>query len=178
MELREYLPGAVEEIAEFCALMTAQQPEVNGLWERIYTALENQFVMTADEQTVARLEGILQIQPPATATLEERRFAILVRFAQLLPFTLRTLTATLTDLLGPGNFVIHSFLLREYILQINLARQSAFMMHELHRLLYLVIPCNLVINIGTEFTRQGGLRGYRHSELRQYSHYQIRYEVL
>ena len=105
-KLIHYLPYAVRDFAEFKGIAVGEQPEFELAWSLVDGLLDNQFVYTAGAYGLSRWESMLEIVPKATDTLEERRFRILVRLGELLPYTMTWLRTTLKSLCGQENFSV------------------------------------------------------------------------
>jgi hypothetical protein len=87
--LIQYLPDVLKDVREYQALMFSEQPEFSALYTQISGLLNNQFVETSDEYGVKRWEKMLKIVPKSTCTLDERKFNILSKFSERLPYTYR-----------------------------------------------------------------------------------------
>lgn len=168
-----YIPTVLKEVRQYQALTYGEQPEVFNLFAEIETALNNQFVLTSNEYGVTRWENILKIVPKATYTLDERKFTILSRLAEELPFTYRMLEQILTELCGVGGFqmeVRHA--LYELDVQVELTAMNNF--NDVETMLNRVVPANLIIKLSIRFNQHYVLKGYTHEFFKDYTHYQIR----
>lgn len=148
--LYDYLPGVLQEVREYKALCLGEQPEIYAIFEGIDLALKNMFVMPATEYGVKRWERLLNIIPPGNYTLEERKFAILARLGEFLPYTYRMLERLLTSLCGVDGFSIdlkHNL----YSIQVNVKLAALNKAREVEKMLKRVIPANLVISLGIEY---------------------------
>jgi hypothetical protein len=105
--LIEYLPGVLQDVREYKALMFAEQPEIPRLFIEIQRALDNQFVETSDEYGIKRREEILKIVPLGTDELDTRRARVLLALGLKLPYTLRWLENWLGELCGEGNYGLY-----------------------------------------------------------------------
>lgn len=144
--LIQYLPDHSAEIEEMAAIMAAEQPEVEMLWGEIDHALEDQFLATATERGIARWEKMLSISPRATDTLSDRRFRVLAKVNEQLPFTKITLKEQLTALCGEGGFrftIKHG----EYRVEVRVELTARKMIAEVGELLWRVLPANLLIDL-------------------------------
>lgn len=102
--LINYLPPVLREVPELKAIMAAEQPEVEQLWDAQDNILENQFLVSATEYGVKRWERILKIYPKDTDGLEMRRARVLAILRLKLPYTIRWLRNWLDELCGAGNY--------------------------------------------------------------------------
>jgi len=175
--LLEYLPDILRDVREYQAIAAGGQPEIDQLWNETGTALDNQFVETATEYGIGRWESILGIVPKATLTLEERRFTILTRLAEQLPYTIRMLANMLTSLCGPGGFVI---ILDpgNYTISIKLSLTQANNFNDADLMLRRVCPANLAINLILQFNQWQSFQTYRWADMAAMTWYDVRNEVL
>ena len=72
-KLIDYLPPVLQEIMEFMAINEAMQPEITDAWAALQRVMNNQFIDTATEDGVEMWETELDITPPATDTLDQRK---------------------------------------------------------------------------------------------------------
>jgi len=153
-------------------LTGAEQPEFDRGWEALYFCLDEQFVMTASEQSISRFERIVGISPRPTDTLDDRRFAILAAMANEIPYTIRWLRARLYALLGDK---IELDLDHDnYHLQARIALQAKRQFDLVLNLLRRVVPANITLDASLDYRRHGMLTRFRHRELKPYTHEQIR----
>lgn len=142
--LIEYLPNVLRNVREYQALMNGEDPEIGLLWKGIKAALDDQFVTTATENGVKRWEKILRIVPRANSTLEERKFTILARLMEHLPYTIRMLENILTELCGPDGFKIHLDA-NAYSLQLSVEEEQMHLIHRLIKMMRSIIPANMIL---------------------------------
>lgn len=80
--------------------------KVGGIFERAMDEIDNNIaICTAEESGIARREKILGIQPLDTATLEERRLEVLLKWFSVPPYTERALRRRLDASLGADNYI-------------------------------------------------------------------------
>ena len=102
-KLIDYLPYVIRDYAEFQGIMGSEQPEIERAWDSVDDLFDNQFISTAGNMGLSRWEKILEITPKGTDTLEDRRFRILTRINEELPYTHRWLTNWLRSQCGADN---------------------------------------------------------------------------
>lgn len=175
--LIDYLPPVLRDVREYQALMAGEEPEIALLWQNAQSALDDQFVSSATENGVRRWERILNIVPKATFTLEERKFTILTRLAEQLPYTVTMLKRMLSELCGPNGFTV-DLNAGEYTLNVKVALTAVNNFNDVNLLLFRVCPANLIINLLIEFNQHFKLKPFTHGELAQKTHYMIRNEVI
>lgn len=176
-KLIDYLPRVSKEVREFKTIADTEQPEIAAVWEALEAALDDQFVLDATENGVSRWEKILKIVPQATRTLDERKFLILVRLNEELPYTMTTLKQRLAGLCGEDGYSVE-LNNAAYTLTVEVALVAKNSMADVAALLQRAAPANLVINITLKYNRYSTLAEYTHLELAAYTHDYLRNEVL
>lgn len=106
IDLREYLPEVLKDVQEMRAIMEAETPEVQAIWDACEDCMNDQFIMEATENGVARREKMLKITPFATDTLDDRKLRLLSRYNENIPYTRRSLEALLESLCGAGGYIL------------------------------------------------------------------------
>lgn len=175
--LIDYLPQVLKEIRELRTIFDAEQIETDNLWNGVYNVLNDQFVELATENGIERWEKILKITPKATETLDNRRFTILTRLSEELPYTMRTLERQLSSLCGTDGFKVE-LQNDDYkiTVKIDLIVKSKYA--DVDALLHRVIPANMIIELSLIYNQHEILAQYTHSYLSQFTHYELRNEVV
>lgn len=174
----DYLPEVVGRTADFQVIMDkAEQPEIDGAWAETVRVLNNGFIESADEYGVSRWEGILRIVPRATEGLADRKFRILTRINEHLPYTLRTLHHMLATLCGADGYSI-SLNHGDYEIRVRIGLFVKNQYEEAKALLERVLPANLVLDIRLLYNTHRIVGGFSHRELARYAHRQVREDVL
>lgn len=175
-KLINYLPPYMQGYMEIKATMEAEQPEIDSLWSAVETAFADQYILDATEYGVSRWEGMLKISPKATETLDERKFRILTRLNQELPYTLTRLKEMLTTLCGADGFSI-DLQAAQYHIEIKLALGHHNNYQEVVSLLNKMIPANMTQYVRLMYNSNNTVSLYRHMDLTDYTHHFIRSEV-
>lgn len=175
-QLIDYLPLYVANYREIQAIMAAEQPEVLNLWQALQDVFDDQFIWDATENGVMRWEKILGIVPKATASLGERKFTILTKINEQLPFTMRALQQQLSNLCGDGYSVELQHAIYKLIVKVALTSKSNFT--DVGELLKRVVPANLVIDLDLMYNQHQTLAPYTHAQLGAYTQWQLRNEVI
>ena len=180
LHLIEYIPHIIRDVDEYKALLNdGEQPQITSLWGALENALNDQFIVDATENGVKRWEKILGIFPKGTATLDERKFTILARINEELPFTMNMLKSKLETLCGAeGEGYTLSLNANQYRLIVKIALISVSKYQDVQELLNRIVPANMIIDLSIIYNRHSVLAAYKHSELAAYTHYQLRNEVL
>lgn len=176
-QLIDYLPQVLKEVREYKAIMEAEQPEISDLWDELDSALNEQFLSTMTEYGVSKWEDILNIVPQATRTLEERKFLVLVRLSEGVPYTVRSLAQKLASLCGEDNYTIE-LNAATYSLTVEIALVARNSFDDAESLVYRMSPANLVITVTLKYNRYETLDDYTHTDLASYTHDYLRNEVL
>lgn len=175
--LIDYLPPYMQEYLEMQQVMNAEQPEFDFLWEAYENALSDQFIFDATEYGVRRWESMLKITPKDTDTLDERKFRILARLNQELPYTMTKLKEALTTLCGADGFSI-DLQPNEYHIEIKLALGHHSNYVAVVEVLNKMIPANMTQYVKLMYNTHSMISLYRHMDLAAYTHNQVRSEVL
>ena len=172
VDVLDYLPKVVRTIKEFEVLGDAENPEINNLWLDNQIVLNNQFINTLDEQGCARWEKMLDITPKGTATIEDRRLAILARINASLPYTYRQLENFLRNICDDDYTMTLDHTNYTLTVLLNLSRQNQF--DEVSNLLTRVIPANLICNVSLKYNKYKSIKPYQYSLLINYTCHEIR----
>lgn len=177
ISLLEYLPRVLREIKEFRALTETENPEVIKVWDGLESVLNDQFVNDSTVNGVKRWESILGIKPMDTDSLDDRKFRILSRLNEQLPYTYKGLEDQLDLLCGKDGYklILDNNL---YILTVKVALTAKKKFSEIGNLLDRVIPCNILIILLIMYNQHKTLRPFTHAYLNQYTHKQLREEVI
>lgn len=174
-KLINYLPYVVRDYAEFQGITGAEQPEFENAWAAVDDLLNNQFIKTAGNLGLSRWEKILGISPKGTDTLDDRRFRVLTRLNEELPYTLPQLRVILESLCGAGNY---SADVADYTLLVKVGVAAKKNFQDVQTLLKRVAPVNLVLVVQQLFNIHQVLGGFTHAQLAWYTHSEVRTEEL
>jgi hypothetical protein len=176
--LIEYLPEFLRSVKEYEAILTlAEQPEMVELWKAEENALNDQFVVDSTEYGVSRWEKILGIVPKATDSLDVRKFSILTRINEQLPFTITTLKEQLKSLCGEDGYEVNLDA-SKFILSVKVALTAKSNFDDVNSLLKRVVPANLVVDLSLKYNKNNVLKAYTHGQLESYTHNQLRNEAV
>lgn len=144
-DLISYLPPVLQNIRELQVITDSENPEFQLVFDTSEKVLGNLFIHDADEAGIKRYEKILGIKPSSNDTLETRRFRVLSRWNDRMPYTWKALLEKLDTLCGEGNYTI---ILKndEYTIDLTTYLGVYGEFNELSNLLEKVIPCNLIVN--------------------------------
>ena len=176
-KLIDYLPPVIKNAAEFEAIMEAIQPEFVDVETAIINAFNDTFVNDATEVGVKRWESMLKIVPKSVDTLEDRKFRILARLNEQLPYTFRSLDDRLITLCGQNGFTMELFN-DIYTLKVRIELVVKGQYEAVEQLLKRIVPANLVIDLDLRYNQHEKLKNYTHGQLSAFTHSHIRNEVL
>jgi uncharacterized protein YmfQ (DUF2313 family) len=176
-KLINYLPQFMQVFREIATIMETEQFEIDRLWMEAENALADQFLLEATVNGVKRWESMLGISPKDTDTLDERRFRILTKLNQELPYTLRKLEQVLTNLCGVKGYVIE-LTAKEHHIKVKLAVGNHNNYSEVENILNKMIPANMTRNIELMYNTNAILSQFTHAQLSAYTHDQLRNEVV
>ena len=174
IDILDYLPDIIKDVTEYQEITNAENPTINTLWENHRKTFNNQFINTLDEQGCARWEKMLDITPKGTATIEDRRLAILARINASLPYTYRQLENFLRNICDDDYTMTLDNANYTLTVLLNLSRQNQF--DEVSNLLAKVIPANLICNVGLKYNQYKIIKPYRYRLLVNYTCHEIRVE--
>lgn len=106
IDLYPMLPPTVNEFVEFKEITKAQSMELNRIRIHLIGIFKDRFVLEATEHGLRRWEKVLKIHRRSTDTLEERRFRILAKMNNRLPYTFRALIQRLNAICGEGKYQV------------------------------------------------------------------------
>lgn len=174
IDILDYLPDIIKDVTEYQEIANAENPSINSLWENHRKTFNNQFINTLDEQGCARWEKMLDITPKGTATVEDRRLAILARINASLPYTYRQLENFLRNICADDYTMTLDNENYTLTVLLSLSRQNQF--DEVSNLLAKVIPANLICNVGLKYNQYKIIKPYRYRLLVNYTCHEIRVE--
>ena len=174
IDILDYLPDVIKDVTEYQEIANAENPTINTLWENHRKTFNNQFINTLDEQGCARWEKMLDITPKGTATVEDRRLAILARINTSLPYTYRQLENFLRNICADDYTMTLDNENYTLTVLLSLSRQNQF--DEVSNLLAKVIPANLIFNVSLKYNQYKIIKPYRYRLLVNYTCHEIRVE--
>lgn len=177
INLLEYLPGVLREVKELKALTAAENTETVKLWEELENVLDDQFVNEFTLNGVKRWERILGIKALDTDTLSDRKFRILSRLNEQLPYTYKNLDAQLALLCGANGYklILDN---SAYALTVKVALTAKKKFTEVGNLLDRVVPCNIVISLLLMYNQHKTIQQFTHRQLKEFTHKQLREDVI
>lgn len=146
VELAGYLPDILKGVEEMRAVMDAETPEIRILWQACEDVMNDQFIPEATENGITRREKMLEITPPATDTLEDRRFRLLSRYSENIPYTRKSLSALLASLCGKDGFSL-VFSTETFTVTVKVALTAKKQTDIVRDTLDRILPYNMVFTV-------------------------------
>lgn len=104
IDIKPYFPYLYNNILEIDNLVKVENDLFENLNSEFDKAIRNEYVVTADKETIKRYETLLRITDGDDKELSFRRQRILNRLAMNMPFTIKALKQKLDELIGKGNY--------------------------------------------------------------------------
>lgn len=141
---RELFPSVYNGVLEISALSETDDVLLDRALAKLERAQLNQFILTADEETISVYEKMFSILAnPTTETLQFRRERILNRMSLQPPFTMRWLQNKLDEIIGVGKWNAYvDYANRTLYVESFVVNQQWF--NELRITINRIKPCNLV----------------------------------
>lgn len=167
----------MREFQEMQAIMTTEQKNCEELWDAITRVLEDAFIYGATEYGIKRWEQIINLKPKDTDTLEIRKFRIIAKMNEEMPYTYKKLEKQLATLCGEHGYQL-SIDQQLYVLKVRVALTVRQKVDEVEALLDRIVPCHLIIDVSLMYNQHKTLMKQTYKELHQYTHKQLREEVM
>lgn len=141
---RELFPSVYDGVLETSVLAETDDVLLDQALAQLEQAQRNQFILTADEETIEVYEKMFSIMAnPSTESLEFRRERILNRMSLQPPFTMRWLQNKLDEIIGIGKWNAYvDYANRTLYIESFVVNQLWF--NELRITINRIKPCNLV----------------------------------
>ena len=141
---RELFPSVYNGVLEISVLSETDDVLLDQALAKLERAQLNQFILTADEETISVYEKMFSILAnPTTETLQFRRERILNRMSLQPPFTMRWLQNKLDGIIGVGKWNAYvDYANRTLYIESFVVNQQWF--NELRITINRIKPCNLV----------------------------------
>ncbi len=177
IDLMSYLPEYLQEYKELEKALKAQQPEVQKLAEAAERIKNNQFITTADEEGVRKFETMLEVTALDNDTLENRKFRVLSRWNNTIPYTAAVLRKRLESLCEKEGYLLEILHLENKVkVRVALTNRKNYGMVE--EMLKEVIPANIWIDLSLLYNQHKTLGKFTHRQLAVYTQKEVRNEVL
>ena len=176
-KINSYYPDIIKDIREFKVLAEAQDNSLSLIYDALENIMDDQFIETAKNYGVARLEKIVKIKPKDTDTIEERKFKLLAKYNENIPFTKSRLIELLDTLCGNDGYVLE-INNNQFSLNVKVELKQKKNVQAVEETLERIIPINMVFNVELRYNQQITVGKFTHSYLSNKSHKEIREEYL
>ncbi len=177
IDLLGYLPDVLKDTKEMQAIMQTETPEIQALWQACEDVMNDQFIAEATENGVARREKMLGISPFATDTLDDRKFRILSRYNENIPYTRRSLMRQLAALCGEDGYSVQ-FLTKDFTVKVKVELTAKKQETAVSELLERILPYNMVFTVELLYNQWQMVKAYTWGALAARTWNQVREEVL
>lgn len=166
-------PPYLQEKKEMQELAKTLKLSLRDLYTETDKVYHNFFVMTADEDGLARFEAYYNIQPRNDSTLEDRRLEILAKMQTRLPYTKRMLNSLLKALLGEGMYTLE-IQTNNYLVRVVVELKRKNQVNSVASLLRRVIPANMGYEVVVRYNQYYMLTKFTYAELEGYTYQQLK----
>lgn len=145
MKLIEYIPPFLQNIREYKEILNVEEIEIDKLKKNIEKVLEEVIVNTSDNYGLTKYEKIYNIND-TTKDLQTRRYNILNKINNRIPYTYNWLINKLNNTIGKDNYIV-SIDCNNYMIRIevfSLFKDIAVLLKED---LKEQLPANLVVTV-------------------------------
>lgn len=177
IDLLSYQSNIIKQIREFKVLAEIENPKLGCVWQAVEDAINDQFATSLTENGCKRWESIMEIQAKDTDELGFRRFRILSRLNEQLPYSYRLLELQLRTLCGENGY---KMILQNntYTLIVKVALIAKDKFSDVGNTLRRYVPANIVIDLSLLYNTHEVLASFTHEQLANYTHLQLREEVI
>ena len=169
-----HTPEAITGIPDLEQHYEAVDNQITKIRQEINRLDEDNFFENMSEGRVARWERVLHLTPKSTDTLDERRFAVETSVTDTLPYTYIALCNELKAMAGASTTIGRYFDGYGMVLEVSVGVGSASMVNAIGTMLDKKLPLDVVYTVTVRYTPYYVLEAYRHNQLRQYTHDELR----
>lgn len=177
MHINVQYPEVVLKIRDVKAAIDAGDT-MGDLLERHLEELDSNItIKTAEESGIAHREQILGIKPRDTASLEDRRLEVLLRWYDMPLYTERVLRQKLDAALGEDNYVL-TIDLENKLVECGIELVRRLMFKSVQDLFEQMVPLDYLLSVALRYNQYKKYNPYTYGQLKAYTHFQLRNEVL
>lgn len=148
VHLVDYLPDYFKENQEAVAFCEAADPEFNLFRRLAKQSLDNQSILTCDEQAMSDFEREFGIVPDPSLPLEERRIQVLAKMNETLPYTEIRLQRMLAAIVGWGHF---KYKREGAYVKVDLDDTCMNALKPVYQMLERILPLNLYYDVDYKY---------------------------
>ena len=146
VNILKYLIPLLQEYKEYKVIAECINPELIILWREIEFIKNNNYIHTSTEFGVKKREDMLKLYPHANEALDDRKFRLLAKEVDKLPYTRRALMKKLDYLCGEDGYYLNIDI-ANYTVQVGLTINSQSNIESVKELLENIVPLNMIINV-------------------------------
>ena len=177
VNLLEYLPDYLKNVSELKRICATEDEEMQ-IVEQIHDKLVDVcFLSSCSKTGIRRYEKMLKVIPLESDTLEDRRFRLLSKWNNAIPYNYAYLVQQLILLCGENGYKL-VLDIEKYTMTVKVALISKNMMESVKALLEQVVPCNILLEVGLLYNTYQFLEAYTYEQLGTYTYGDLREEVL
>lgn len=177
MSIEKYIPEILKDVREFACMVASEDHEIVAARSAVTNVFNDQFASTLTTNGCKRWESILKIKPMDTDSVDIRRFRILARLNEQLPYTFRNLEHRIEYLCGENGYRI-KLDKQNYVLIVKIALNVKKKYDEVVSILERTTPCNLILDVSLLYNTHSKLKTFTYNNLNNYKQIEIREEVL
>ena len=147
VHLLNYWMPLLRKLKEFKEIAKTEEPELRYILAAIDRTLANFFIESADEYGIKRYEDMMGIVPEETDTLDTRRFRVLTKWNNYVPYTEPELYRRLVSICGSEDAFELEEHYKEYWLRVTTHLGVAGAFDMVANTLDDMLPCNLVLEL-------------------------------
>ncbi len=141
IDLMKVLPDYFREVKDFSAIMETEAQELEKAEDAIARIHANNFILTADPQTLSCYERLLKIRY-ISGDAEDRKKNILLQWKLSVPYTLPKLKEVLAETVGEENIFV-ACRYDTYQTEIQILNQDIMMLRNLLDTVFKMIPAHI-----------------------------------
>lgn len=145
IDISRYFPILMKQIKQFQGIRDGENPEFRTLFQSMEQVLNRAFIEESDEVGVRRWERILHLA--SNGDLDVRKFRVLARMNEKLPYTMQILKQQLELLCGPDGYTV-ALNQEEYTLQVRLVFLVSEKLAAVREYLERIKPANILVKYG------------------------------
>lgn len=146
--------------------------------ERALEELDNNItIKTSEESGIAHREQILGIQSSDTASIEDRRLEVLLRWYDMPIYSEPYLRQKLDNALGAGNYVL-TIDLDGKIVKCGIELTRRLMFQSVRNLLEQMVPLDYLLDVVLRYNQYITLEKFTYAQLSTKTFFQLRNEVI
>lgn len=172
INLKELLPAYLQEFRELAEIMDTETPELELLEKGHNQIVDNRYIVSCDEDGIARYEKLLDLRPKADDSLADRIFRCITRWNISIPYNYAMLERKLRELCGNEYSLHMDAAAQKVTIKIGIARKSQY--DTALKILDEIIPYNLLLDVSILYNQHKLLAGYPYIILSQFTHWELK----